>query len=103
MDCPRCGIPNGDDRRFCSACGGRLTVVCRDCGTQNEPPARFCGGCGKALSSPPTAPSRPPLHDIERRQLTVMFCDLGRFDRPVPPSSIRKICATSCATITSKR
>ena len=76
MDCPRCGIPNGDDRRFCSACGGRLTMVCRDCGTQNEPPARFCGGCGKALSSPPTAPSRPPLHDIERRQLTVMFCDL---------------------------
>src|SRR5688572_23949238 len=76
MDCPRCGTPNRDDRRFCSACGAPLAAPCQDCGTPNEAAARYCGGCGKALPSAAAASARSHFHDIERRQLTVMFCDL---------------------------
>ncbi len=94
MNCPRCGTPNRDDRRFCSACGMRLTVACQDCGTQNEPPVRFCGGCGKALPSADAAAARSPFHDIERRQLTVMFCDLvgsTALSRELDPEDLRDL------------
>jgi class 3 adenylate cyclase/predicted ATPase len=61
-------------------------VTCA-CGFANEPGDEFCGGCGGRLApaaveaervSPPPRPSAAPdaAADGERRQLTVMFCDL---------------------------
>ncbi len=48
-------------------------TACTDCGTQNAPEARFCMHCGVRL----TAAAAPILTTTgERRQLTVMFCDL---------------------------
>jgi class 3 adenylate cyclase len=45
----------------------------------NEPEEKYCGGCGNAIaatvSATDHAPKREPL-EAERRQLTVMFCDL---------------------------
>src|SRR5204863_1715242 len=43
--------------------------------------AKFCGGCGKPLGEmaapePITASPPPRTDSAERRQLTVMFCDL---------------------------
>src|SRR5690242_11928212 len=51
------------------------------CGFENEPTARFCGGCGKPIgevAAPAPAIVSAPLRTdgAERRQLTVMFCDL---------------------------
>src|SRR5258708_24055199 len=43
---------------------------CASCGTALVVGARYCSDCGAAIA---TAPTRP---DAERRQLTVMFCDL---------------------------
>jgi hypothetical protein len=45
----------------------------------NEYTAKFCGGCGKPLSeaiSPEPALGESRSVGAERRQLTVMFCDL---------------------------
>ncbi|MFQ5937155.1 MAG: AAA family ATPase, partial [Acidiferrobacterales bacterium] len=51
-----------------------------DCGFANYPDAKFCGGCGRklvAIDSPAAIfEERPPGREPERRQLTVMFCDL---------------------------
>jgi len=55
------------------------TMSCPACGFDNPPGFRFCGSCGGRLEE--TSTSGPPpaagLEDsAERRQLTVLFCDL---------------------------
>jgi class 3 adenylate cyclase/predicted ATPase len=80
MRCPSCMAENAPTRRFCSQCGSPLPSPCPACGFENEPTDRFCGGCGKPIGEA-TAPARvtaSPIArtDAERRQLTVMFCDL---------------------------
>jgi class 3 adenylate cyclase/tetratricopeptide (TPR) repeat protein len=42
-----------------------LPIACTACAFLNQPGEEFCGGCGRRLGAEP-----------ERRQLTVMFCDL---------------------------
>src|SRR5262245_24943444 len=82
MRCSSCHHDNRPDRRFCTECGATLAVVCPSCGALAEAGAKFCGGCGARLQSSPTAPpsaaaspeATPPTG--ERRQLTVLFCDL---------------------------
>src|SRR5215469_14501608 len=81
MRCPSCMAENIGTRRFCARCGAALPVPCLACGFENEPTARFCGGCGKPVGAtaalePATAPPPPRTDSAERRQLTVMFCDL---------------------------
>jgi class 3 adenylate cyclase/predicted ATPase len=70
---------NADTRRFCAQCGTPLPLPCSACGFENEPTAKFCGGCGKPVgeAGTPAPAAAPPRTDrAERRQLTVMFCDL---------------------------
>src|SRR5262249_8834277 len=102
MRCPSCSSETPEGARFCIECGGPLQPRCPRCGDENLPQAKFCAACGTALStggqpSPgkghtgkgaqtprrapraarsPTARSRSASSDAERRQLTVMFCDL---------------------------
>jgi DNA-binding winged helix-turn-helix (wHTH) protein len=79
VPCPQCQTLTPATRLFCTACGQALAWACPQCGAHNDPTARFCGGCGHAVMAP-TAPDpkpRPPLPaETERRQLTVLFCDL---------------------------
>src|SRR5215510_5115526 len=103
MRCPSCGFENAAGMTFCTECGARLQQDCPSCGFENTAQAKFCGKCGTALSvggTPASAQSgkgkgeqrlkrapRPKAHptptraqvatpEAERRQLTVMFCDL---------------------------
>ena len=95
MRCPRCQVENKPGRKFCSACGQRLSIACGHCGFANDPGDRFCGGCGEALASPPERDLRfasplgyTPPHltekilgaksalEGERKQVTVLFADL---------------------------
>jgi len=81
MTCPSCGGENRQGRRFCAKCGVALPLACGACGFTNEPGDEFCGGCGQRLISasaqrPGTETPAAVLPDAERRQLTVMFCDL---------------------------
>ncbi len=80
MRCPSCQAENREGRRFCAGCGAPLALACPDCGFANEPAEKFCGGGGAALvSGDAQAAPEAPRHgapEAERRQLTVMFCDL---------------------------
>src|SRR5437867_11281696 len=77
MKCPGREAENREGRRFCAACGVALTAACSACGFSNEPDERFCGGCGGPLEGTvPATIAERPIPDAERRQLTVMFCDL---------------------------
>jgi len=87
MDCSACGAQNAEGKRFCAECGSALAVLCLVCASANAPGKKFCGECGSALPGAPAQPSaaatpatpagpRPSAPEAERRQLTVMFCDL---------------------------
>ncbi|HEV8713794.1 MAG TPA: adenylate/guanylate cyclase domain-containing protein, partial [Candidatus Binatia bacterium] len=103
MRCPSCGFANPEGLKFCNECGTALKRRCAQCGFENTPQAKFCGECGTTLGAagqPPPAKSRSRKSAIsarkasrpatspltarapsaspgaERRQLTVMFCDL---------------------------
>jgi Double zinc ribbon/Adenylate and Guanylate cyclase catalytic domain len=83
MNCPRCGEANPDGTRFCGDCGQPLPLRCSACGGENPQSKKFCGDCGAALatSTPPESQTRgepvvSPVSGGERRQLSVMFCDL---------------------------
>ena len=88
MRCSRCGADNREGRRFCGECGAALAAPCPDCGFANEAGEKFCGGCGKPLvppADPASArgqrPERDPSPEGERRQVTVLFCDLAGYTR----------------------
>src|SRR5215831_18113263 len=94
MRCPDCSFENPQGLKFCEECGTRLPQVCPGCGRQVRPAAKFCGECGTPLAgassdqglesrvqSPQSPDARhqtldPRPNEAERRQLTVMFCDL---------------------------
>ena len=91
-----CDCENRAGARFCNECGASLPLLCAACGVENRPGAKFCSDCGSSLTGEETGnrgngetekkPTISPdarrqtldsrLTDGERRQLTVMFCDL---------------------------
>jgi TOMM system kinase/cyclase fusion protein len=81
MRCPSCGFANGEGMHFCGRCGTKLPTPCLACGFANPADHVFCGRCGRRLSAPTLPPSpalaaEPHAPEAERRQLTVLFCDL---------------------------
>ena len=92
MECPRCQSGNREGRRYCARCGAPLTVECPACGAANQTHENFCGGCGKPLAG--RAPAARGRFDVERRQLTVMFCDLvgsTALSRELDPEDLREV------------
>jgi class 3 adenylate cyclase/tetratricopeptide (TPR) repeat protein len=71
MICVRCGGDNPPSFRFCRKCGKPLGLACLTCGFENPPESKFCGGCGARIEE-----VRPEDALGERRQLTVLFCDI---------------------------
>jgi class 3 adenylate cyclase/tetratricopeptide (TPR) repeat protein len=111
LACRVCRVANRPGRRFCADCGAPLAAPCGACGFENEEGERFCGGCGAQLgaappaaakatvpTAPATAPAAPPATDgAERRQLTVMFCDLvgsTSLSTRVDPEDLRDLMRT---------
>ena len=86
MRCPSCSFENASGIKFCGECGAPLKLKCSSCGFDNAAGIKFCGECGAPLGEqaapqpaapPELAPAPPgPAEAAERRQLTVMFCDL---------------------------
>ena len=122
MTCPQCRQENGPGAKFCSECGTRLPVGCPACGVEVAETAKFCSSCGQALQGSATAAgSRSRIGNLapriaepqalqpgrteassaphetasaERRQLTVMFCDLVAFtplSQRLDPEELREI------------
>jgi class 3 adenylate cyclase/tetratricopeptide (TPR) repeat protein/ribosomal protein L40E len=105
MKCSKCGFENPEGMNFCGKCGVKIELVCPSCNASNPPGFTFCGKCGHSL----TVPSEPTRKDLsfdeklekiqkylpkgitekilsqrdkiegEKRQVTVMFCDMKGF------------------------
>jgi class 3 adenylate cyclase len=78
MVCPNCKADSPHGSRFCIQCGALLPLACPSCGHGNPPLAKFCASCGTVLAagSPPSPAIVAATSLAERRQVTVMFCDL---------------------------
>ena len=83
--CAACGRENPATAKFCNECGQPLALRCDACGAEQPGRAKFCNQCGNALAerrqrNAGTATANTlatnDLSSAERRQLTVMFCDL---------------------------
>lgn len=90
MLCPRCASDAPPGAASCAVCGTPFGPPCPSCGTASLPGFAFCGRCGARLEA-----ERPAGQaDGERRQLTVMFCDLagstGLSDR-LDPEELREV------------
>jgi class 3 adenylate cyclase/tetratricopeptide (TPR) repeat protein len=84
MQCPGCNanVPVGS--KFCGQCGAGLPAACPSCGHANPIQNKFCSQCGTSLTAGKSSVASTVLRAIppattssaERRQLTVMFCDM---------------------------
>lgn len=72
MLCFVCNHENPESMSFCGACGTELGKSCSACGKQLPHDSRFCNNCGRQLDPSSATISR----EGERRQLTILFCDL---------------------------
>lgn len=118
IQCAECDHENRDEARFCTACGASLVARCPACGAIPFAQASFCDACGARLenSANPAELVPSPTADTstegagteaERRQLTVLFCDLvgsSKLSELLDPEEYRELLAAyqeSCATIVS--
>jgi hypothetical protein len=105
MKCPKCQTGNPEGMKFCGTCGAQLERICPSCNFRNPPQFRFCGECGHdlALSTRPIPKelsfdeklakiqcylpqgltekilAQRGQIEGERKQVTVMFCDMEGF------------------------
>lgn len=105
MKCPKCQFANPEGVNFCVECGNKLEKICPECGYNNFLSYKFCGGCGHKLRLSKETPQKDlsideKLNKIrkylpkgltekilsqrdriegERKQVTVMFCDMENF------------------------
>jgi predicted ATPase/class 3 adenylate cyclase len=105
MECPKCQFNNREGAKFCNECGHKFQLTCPDCGSNNRVGSKFCDECGSHLSVPiKHAPkdlsfdekltkiqkylpkgltekilSQRDRIEGERKQVTVMFCDMEGF------------------------
>jgi class 3 adenylate cyclase/tetratricopeptide (TPR) repeat protein len=105
MKCSNCEFDNREGVKFCEECGAKMELQCPSCGARIPPGRKFCGDCGCNLTLPSDAPPEELSFDEkldkiqrylpkglsekilaqrdriegERKQVTVMFCDLEGF------------------------
>jgi class 3 adenylate cyclase/predicted ATPase len=112
--CPNCRNHIPGEARFCPQCGTAQALPCPACGHANPAGSKFCAECGAKLGAAaagassaapaaapaPAAASAPPVARAataaERRQLTVMFCDLvgsTALSTRLDPEDLREVIA----------
>ena len=104
MQCEQCGFENPKGMRFCGQCATPLNHLCPNCGSNNPANFEFCGQCAHSLANKPSANNvnsdKPDVqHDsnqdgAERRQLTVLFCDIvnsSALSANIDPEDLRDI------------
>ncbi len=99
--CPQCDHKNNSDATHCQACGMLLLRTCSHCTIDNPLWARYCMSCGKPLRH---NTQETMTGCAERRQITVMFCDLVNstgLSEQLDPEDMREIFISyreACAT-----
>jgi class 3 adenylate cyclase/predicted ATPase len=117
MRCTNCGFENPEGMKFCVKCATPLNPSCPQCGFQNPLGSAFCGQCATSLTESITVTDSsrldeqtdkqedkdaeivhivptPKEPEAERRQLTVMFCDIigsSTLSEQLDPEDLRDV------------
>lgn len=101
MHCEKCGFENPPGMRFCGHCASPLNLTCPSCGFNNPFDFEYCGQCATSLvktqdtsNQSASPPNTPKQQDAERRQLTVLFCDIvgsSALSERIDPEELRDI------------
>jgi len=138
MRCPSCSFENPEGMNFFGRCATPLSLRCPQCGFDNPAGFAFCGKCGSPLAARPARKSnqvkskpkparqtatrdkrnqakvqaaqepRPAASEAERRQVTVMFCDLvgsTALSTQLDPEELREVVRAyqqTCAQVISR-
>ena len=116
MKCSRCRHDNPVSAKFCEECAAPLQRACSSCGALVSHAAKFCSECAHPVGTVASAPEQfdaseryTPKHLVEksptsksasegqRRQLTVLFCDMVGFTElanRVDPEVLQRIIRT---------
>ena len=100
MRCSSCGFENPEGMKFCGECGRKLTEKSKE---EREDSKETSGAQDSEL-----APRNSELSVAERRQLTVMFCDLvdsTPLSEKLDPEELREIIHAyqdTCSTVISR-
>jgi len=76
MHCSSCAAEIPEQSKFCWQCGAAVVQRCQACRAINPALRKFCIDCGAKLRVESVVPKARDSRPIERRQLTVLFCDL---------------------------
>jgi uncharacterized protein CbrC (UPF0167 family) len=88
MKCPKCQSENPEDAKFCNNCANKLEFICPECGKANPPGSKFCNEFDEKLEKIQKYLPKGITEKIlsqrdriegERKQVTVMFCDMEGF------------------------
>jgi len=105
MQCPECQFENREGAKFCNECGHKFDITCPECNCSNRVGSKFCDECGHILAAKPALLPKELSFDEkltkiqkylpkgitdkilsqrdriegERKQVTVMFCDMEGF------------------------
>ena len=108
MKCSKCDFENSAEAIFCGKCGSKIERLCPECKSPNPASHDFCNKCGQTLTAGQQSPepisetlsdddklakiqkylpkgiaekilAQKGRIDGERKQVTVMFCDLVGF------------------------
>jgi class 3 adenylate cyclase/tetratricopeptide (TPR) repeat protein len=105
MQCPKCQFENREGVKFCEECGAEFGLECPVCKANIPRGRKFCGECGHKIDVPVETPPKDLSFDQkiekiqkylpkgltekilsqknriegERKQVTVMFCDMEGF------------------------
>ena len=108
MKCSKCDFENSAEAIFCGKCGNKFELICPECSSPNPAIHSFCDKCGKNLRVDTQSPkpisdtlsndekiekiqkylpkgiaekiiAQKGRIDGERKQVTIMFCDLVDF------------------------
>ena len=105
MKCPKCQFDSPENAKFCGECGAKFEIACPQCGKGNPSAGKFCFDCGHNLAFLSASPPKDLSSDEkiakiqkylpkgitekilsqrdkiegERKQVTVMFCDMQGF------------------------
>jgi class 3 adenylate cyclase/tetratricopeptide (TPR) repeat protein len=109
LNCTSCQHDNEATARFCSACGARLERGCSGCGAALAEGARFCSQCGQPAENAAAGGAEASRESAgERRQLTVMFCDLvgsTELAQRLDPEDLREVLAAyqdACSNVVKR-
>ena len=110
--CGSCNHRNRTNARFCASCGSPLERQCPECMKVLPAAANYCDSCGTKIEDETTlqsSESTPVEEMLERRQMTVMFCDLRdstRLSEQLDPEDLRLVLRQyqeSCASVIEEK